>query len=627
MDFHHPLLRTLIARRTPPSVRLRVSQALVAVSEGDPRVWYRAAATAGPDEEVAAALADIAIRTRRRGGCGASAHAWHRAAELTPDQTTRVRRLLEAAVDAHLGGLSHDAARWSDEAARVTDDPVARADIALIRGRILTGSGHPTRAYDHLVQAAEDVVHVDAGRAGLLLAEAVTPAIMTGAVTAAVRDARRSQLLTGPPAATTPSTAPTAMSSRAAVPHRARAFSLAGKVREARACLDAARVVLASADAVDTQQALALTGQTYADMEDDDVAGRLLTTVVDAARRAGAPGILAYALTARCGLEGWRGRWAVGYADGVAALRWAEELGQIGVLGFSLVALARIDAARGDRAVCEERINRIRSEIGPYGITSLSAYADSVLGLAALGYGEYDVAVVSLQEAWSTVCGMGLGNPTVIPLAGDLAEAHLHVGDHDRALEVVAWLEERAAATGLAWPAAVAARCRGLTAEDLPTADAAFAAAETAHHRRNTPFEHARTQLAQGKVMRRLRRPAAARMPLRAAYTTFTELGARPWARQAVTELTATGDRSLSSARSASTSSPLDHLTPTELHVARAIATGMNNIEAAATLFVSRKTVEAHLTRIYRKLGIRYRSELARTLIVHGIDDTPPQGS
>ncbi|EIV93291.1 response regulator containing a CheY-like receiver domain and an HTH DNA-binding domain [Frankia sp. QA3] len=614
LAFAHPLLRAVVLRRAAPSARLRAYQALAEVCDGDAAVWYAAAGAGGPDDRVATALADVAVRTRRRAGYGASARAWHRAAELTHPREVRVDRLLHAAADAHLGGLAREAGSWADEAARLAGDSVLRADVELLRGRVLTWSGHPTRAHEQLVQAAESVVGVDPDRAGALLAEAVLPALMDGRITVALRAAQRSRLLgTGRSGHALPRSV-----------HRGRALALAGLIGEANACLEAAAGQLVAADDVTDQQALTLAGQTLLDVEEDRSAVRLLSTVVDAARRAEAPAMLPYALAVRCELEGWRGLWAAGYADGVEAVRWAEESGQVGALGFSLVMLARIDAARGDRALCEQRIDRLRAEIGPYGIGMLDLHADGALGLAAVGHGEYDVAALTLAEAWDRARERGLGNPNAIPIAGDLAEAHIRAGEHERAAAVVAWLAERARTTGLAWPAAVAARCQGLMAEELPAAETAFAAAEQAHRRRRMPFEQARTRLCRGEVLRRLRRPAAARLPLREARVAFESLGARPWARRATAELIATGDRASRADRAVPAPARLEGLTPAELQVARAIGAGMNNVEAAAALFVSRKTVETHLTRVYRKLGIRSRSELARALVAAGIDDGLP---
>jgi DNA-binding CsgD family transcriptional regulator len=130
------------------------------------------------------------------------------------------------------------------------------------------------------------------------------------------------------------------------------------------------------------------------------------------------------------------------------------------------------------------------------------------------------------------------------------------------------------------------------------------------------PFERARTLLSQGESLRRARRPAAAREPLRHALIIFRSLGAQPWITRAVTELGAAGVRGSPTDRTGD-GTRLDELTPQELQIARAVGRGLNNVEAAAALFVSRKTVEAHLTRAYRKLGVRSRTELTRMLLAH----------
>ena len=184
-----------------------------------------------------------------------------------------------------------------------------------------------------------------------------------------------------------------------------------------------------------------------------------------------------------------------------------------------------------------------------------------------------------------------------------------------RAGQVLTWLQERADATGLAYPRAAAARARGILAEDPDEAETWFATARLAHQDQPMPFEQARTLLCEGEALRRARRPAASRLPLHRALAVFNGLGAQPWAARAMTELAAAGAR----ARNGTSASALDALSPQELQVARAVGQGLNNVEAAAALFVSRKTVEAHLTRAYRKLGVRSRTELARLLLTRDV--------
>ncbi|WP_374216210.1 AAA family ATPase [Frankia sp. R82] len=644
----HPLLRAVVLERASPAARLRAQAALAEACDGDAGVWFAAATASGPDDEIALALAESARPARARAGYGASAQAWHRAAELTADHALRSARFLRAATDASLAGFAQQACAWADAAGRDGTDPAVRADADLIRGRILMWSGHPTRAYEQLVHAAVAAREHDPGRAAALFAEAVQAALLVGRTDLAVRTAGHGTSPAGSRGASDGVGGEDDLPGhgQGGLIYRARALAVAGEVETARVCLRDAADQLRAADPVADQQLLTVAGHTLLDLEREPAAARLLSTVVEEARRAHAPAILPYALAVRGQLECWRGLWAAGYADGEDALRWAEKLGQVSALGHSLVLLARIDAARGDRELCERRIARLRAESGPYGIDLLDLHADSVLGLAAIGDGDHDAAALALTAAWDRARRHDPGSLMAIPLAADLAEALIRAGDQARATPIVDWLAHRARATGLAWPAAVAARCRGLMADGLTAAEAAFTDADRALDRRRMPFERARTRLCQGEALRRLRRPAAARPPLREARVLFESLGARPWARRATAELLAAGgggrspqagpdhgldrgsgrgahrvpdhgpDRRPGPWESGASPVPIDQLTPAELQVARAIGDGMNNAEAAAALFVSRKTVETHLTRVYRKLGLRSRSELVRALVI-----------
>jgi DNA-binding CsgD family transcriptional regulator len=158
------------------------------------------------------------------------------------------------------------------------------------------------------------------------------------------------------------------------------------------------------------------------------------------------------------------------------------------------------------------------------------------------------------------------------------------------------------------WPAAVAARMSGLLARGAE-AEAHYEASLQLRADAETPFEHARTQLLLGEHLRRSRRRTEARPQLRAALAAFERLGARPWAERASTELRATGE----TARRREPST-IDQLTPQELQIARFVSEGASNREVAAKLFLSPRTVEYHLHKVFTKLGIASRGELGRTL-------------
>jgi DNA-binding CsgD family transcriptional regulator len=604
-EFRHPLLRSAVIRHTSVADRHAAGHALADVSSGTVRTWYRAAAATGPDAVVAGELAAAAREARRRSGYDSAALAWRRAAQLTPDTADRAALLAEAAADSFRAGASGRAATWCAEALATTEDPLLRADVELLRGRIQTWIGHTTAAHDGLVSAAAAVRERDPGRAGALLGEAVLPAAMDGRVSDAVRRGTDAVALTTAAGRDDPRS----------LLLRGTAFMMDGQVEAACRDLDACESFLDGADPVGDQQVLALVAQVLAYAERDAPGMTLINRVIHAARLRAAPVVLPIALAYRSDLEYWSGRWAESRADAAEALRWAEELGHAGSIGFALALLARLDGQRGDRSGCAARISRGRREAGPYRIGSLEFFFTDALGVAALAESDHEEAITQLEQTFQTTRAGGLGNPRALPFAADLIEAYVRAGYPQRAQEPLAWLTELAGRSGLTWPAAVVSRCRGLLAHTGAEAERHFAEAERLHRRQEYPYETARTQLCRGEGLRRRRRPADARTPLTAAHACFESLGATPWARRAAAELAAAGQRPPPSADPTA----LDRLSPQEVQVARAIASGLNNAEAAGVLFVSRKTVEAHLTRVYRKLGVRSRTDLTRALVSAGL--------
>jgi DNA-binding CsgD family transcriptional regulator len=604
-ELPHPVLRSVVMRRLPLADRRHVFRVLAGVSSGTARERYLAAAAGDPDENAARSLVAAALEERRTGAPNAAARTGRRAAGATADREARADRLLQAASDAFLGGSPAAAATWCDEALTAAVDPPRRADIEVLRGRVHAWSGLLDAAGERLVTAAHAVRNVDPLRAAALFAEAALAAIMDGQIAPALRRAADGRDVAADAAV---------MSMPGSVVYGS-VLIIAGRVAEGRDVLDKWADALAAADPVRDGQLLTTAAQARCWAGDDAECGRLLSWVIDAARRHGAPAALPMALAAHADLDLRRGRWAAAYAGAAEALRWAGTLRHPGAAGHALGCLARLDAYRGDHARCEERVARARREAGPFAIGCLDVRLTAVLGAAALTRGECDTAVAHLESAFERAGSDGLGNPIVVPFLADLAEAHIRAGNAGRATEVVGHLEERARATGLAWPRAAAARARMLLAETAADADAWFDVAGPACRRRDMPFEHARTLLCRGEVLRRTRRPAAARAPLLAAQAAFESLGALPWAKRTGTELGATRQSPVVRTRVGA----VEELTTQELQVARTIAEGMSNDEAAGALFVSRKTIEAHLTRVYRKLAIRSRTELTRALISAGL--------
>jgi DNA-binding CsgD family transcriptional regulator len=239
------------------------------------------------------------------------------------------------------------------------------------------------------------------------------------------------------------------------------------------------------------------------------------------------------------------------------------------------------------------------------GIVASLAYASSALGLLELGLGHPEEAIRALAPVSERALHHGLEHPNVIPWQQDLIEAYVRCGRRADALRELSVLERRAHNTGCMWSAAAALRCRGLLAPGAGF-DGAFTSALELQATQPLPIDRARTELCFGERLRRAGRRREAREPLRRAFDTFERCGAAPWATLAHAELLAAGER-LARRRTRGDA----ELTAQELQVARTVADGATNAEAASQLFISPKTVEKHLTSAYRKLGVRSRAQLA----------------
>jgi DNA-binding CsgD family transcriptional regulator len=230
--------------------------------------------------------------------------------------------------------------------------------------------------------------------------------------------------------------------------------------------------------------------------------------------------------------------------------------------------------------------------------------ANHALGMLALAGGRAEEALQHFEALWGT--GPAPGSPLhAAQFAPDQIEAAVRAGAPQRAAELLAAYEPVVAAIGSPEVRALAARCRALLAADDSAAVIGYEEALAIHAQAEQPFEHARTELLFGEMLRRERRRVDARSHLRVALETFERLGTPAWAERARTELRATGE----TARRRDPST-LDELTPQELQIARLVSDGQTNRDVAAQLFISPRTVDYHLRKVFRKLGISSRKEL-----------------
>ena len=229
-----------------------------------------------------------------------------------------------------------------------------------------------------------------------------------------------------------------------------------------------------------------------------------------------------------------------------------------------------------------------------------------VLGFIELSLGDANAALVHLRRSYELRNAFMLEPAQRLEL-GDLLEALIAVGKLDESDDILATWEARADALDRAWALAILARCRALLLAargDLEGAFASFERALAEHARSTDPFHHARTLLALGRTQRRAKKRGPARTTLEDVLARFERLGAPLWAEQTRGELARIGGRAPSR----------DELTEAERRIARLVADGRTNREVAAALFLTVHSVETALTRVYRKLGVRSRAELARLL-------------
>ena len=296
------------------------------------------------------------------------------------------------------------------------------------------------------------------------------------------------------------------------------------------------------------------------------------------------------------------GRWSLAsdYAERVREVD--DQYGQERAPSFFLIALVASHQGDFDRAsFSAERGGELAARQG-----ALLPGLVAVPGLVDLWTGDATAAVASFVAADETARAAGWGEPSMLWWRAEYVEALLGLGRSDDALRVLDAWELDAVRLGREWVLAQVARCRGLVAAanaDIERAQSLLEQAVAEHEAVGDPFGRSRALLALGLARRRARQKRAAREAIEAALAGFDELGSTSWATRARAELERVGGRTR-----------VDGLTPAERRVADLVAQGRTNREVAAALFLGERTVAGHLTHIYAKLGVRSRTELARTL-------------
>jgi DNA-binding CsgD family transcriptional regulator len=636
--FRHPLIRSAVYHAAAPGRKRAAHRALAAVYGRRPgpgaaerRAVPLAAATPGADEEVAAQVTAAARSAAARNNHITALALLERAARLSPTGPGRTRRLLEAAVCAQTAGSVAAATPLLDLALLETDDPELIVAARHLQCRVQMWSGQPTEARDELLHLADRTRAADPGRSAVMRSQAAVLSVTIGdqhlGLAAAAQAASDAGIL--PPALRAP----------VALVH-ALALAVSGDSGAARALMAEHEPLLVAADPLSIDQLPVLAANTWASVEEPVRARQWLEAGVRGTRSAGAVGLLPFLLTwlsAAC----WRdGDWATGLTHAHAAVELARETGWTTEEPEALAMLALLEAGLGTDDACRAHAVRARQLGVAAGLRIVEARAERALGLLELSAGRPDAAAAHLTVTAEFALAHGLGSPVLLDWAGDLVEAQVRAGSPERALRALAVLEREAAAPGRPAARAVALRSAALLrsgtdsgrdeADDPDDAVAAlYVEALRWHERACQPFEEARTRLCLGEHLRRRRRLAAAREALADARRAFARLGAAAWSQRAEAELRAAGTRSghrrpeprTADVRPGGPTAPPNRppaplpLTPQELQVALVVAAGATNAEAAAQLFLSPKTIEYHLSNAYRKLGIRSRAELVRTVL------------
>jgi DNA-binding CsgD family transcriptional regulator len=595
LTFRHPLVRSAIYHGATIRDRQRVHQALAEATDpasgADLRAWHRSEATTGPDEAVAAELEQAAGRARSRGGWAATADYLTRSAALTPDAAERLRRVLAAAQAENTAGASLRAQALLDSVAGDLDDPHQRIVAQRLQGAIYYALMQPAKTAAILLDAARQIAPVDAGQARDALLDALAASRVSGRL-----------------AATGASGADIARAVRS-MPQAPRSAGSIGDL-----LLDADTTLLLDGhEAAASQLSRAVALLREAPMESAD----LLTWTGIGCWAAGALGddVALYSLGSRLEAQA-REQGAVPALSNALIFTGTSELfaGALGRARALFTEREAIEEARGDDCgVGEVLVLAWQGQVSDTRTQAVAAarvatesglgwklvWLEYALAVLELGLGHYEQALASAPYGYDENVIL---SAFALP---DLIEAAVRCGQLDFARDALDRVGRRAAASPTPLSLGLLARSRALLAEG-PDAEPFYQEAIT-HLRHVRGVSHlARTHLLYGEWLRRDKRRRDAREHLRAAHSMFETMGAGAFAERARLELAATGQ----TARKRTPGHNGD-LTPQELQVAVLAAAGSTNPEIAAQLFISPKTVDYHLGKVFRKVGVGSRRQLA----------------
>jgi DNA-binding CsgD family transcriptional regulator len=594
--FRHPLVRSAAYRSATPNERREAHEALAAATDSerdaDRRAWHRAHAAAGADESVAAELERSASRAQARGGVAAAAAFLERAAELSPDAAQRGSRAIAAARMKLAVGALEATERLLTVAATSPLEELERARADRLRAQLAYARTRGSDTPALFSAAAKRLEPLDPELARETHLEALWATIRSG------RFADDTGVVEAAAAATLPS---------GHEPARAIDLMLEGVVARLTQGYEPALPAVARALAAFRAGGFRRENLDWCwlacwlalDLWEDDTCEAIAGAAARLARESGYLTILPFALNYTAAFQLHRGE--LGIVEQM--MRERETIISATRSTFTVSVSVLLAAWRGDR----ETTYKLRAPAIQAGTARGEGFVIEIAEWAAAvlhnGLGEYADAAAAAQRAFDhDVLGFG---GWVLP---ELVEAAVRSGDRPAAEVAFARLVERSSTSATPWARGIEAAMHALLT-DGADAEALHVEAIDQLSRSWVAVFHARAQLNYGEWLRREHRRVDARTQLKAAYDAFESMGARAFAERARRELLATGETVRKR-----TIDTRDDLTPQEAQIARLASERLTNPEIAAQLYLSHRTVEYHLRKVFAKLGISSRKELVNAL-------------
>ena len=608
VTFRHPLVRSSVYRAASPEERQAVHRALADATDPeidpDRHAWHLAQATPGLDETVASELERSAGRAQARGGLAAAAAFLERASALTLEPSSRARRALAAAQAKHHAGAFDAALRLVGIAESGPLNDLQRAQVELLRGQIAFSLGRGSDAQPLLLKAAKRLEPLDRRLARETYLEALSAVFFPGLLASGESVLETAQAArVAPPPSQPPYASDLLLDGLAVLVTE----GYAAGTPMLRRAVNAFR-----AEDIRREQGhrwLSLASRVAAFLWDDEAWDAISTRFVQLARDAGALSALPLALTSRAGVHVFAGEFAM------AASLIAEVAAVNEATGGSLApwsALARV-SFEGREAEGFQLIEAATREVVRRGEGQGLTFVHWVTAVLHNGLRRYGEALAAAQQAGEDTHPSWWRNYGLV----ELIEAAVRSGKPEHAVDAFGQLSQATGASGTDWALGVEARSRALL-NDGEAAEVLYREAIERLARTRIRVELARGHLLYGEWLRRERRRRDAREQLRTAHELFTEFGMEAFAERARVELEATGEHARK--RTVETG---DDLTPQEAQISRLAADGATNQEIATQLFVSPSTVDYHLRKVFRKLGVKSRTQLARELLQPGTRREP----